>query len=88
MYALALLGTGRAGVENTRNAMQAAAIAQDVFQRHPQHPGAAHFIIHSFDDPDHAILGLKAARAAAEGASLSSTRRAAARSCCAHSGWL
>src|SRR5437867_2527593 len=47
MYALALLGTGRAGVPNTRNAMQAAAIAQDVFQRHPQHPGAAHFIIHS-----------------------------------------
>ena len=63
MYALALLGTARPGEKSTRTAMQAAAIAGDVFQRHPQHPGAAHFIIHAFDDPDHAILGLKAARA-------------------------
>ena len=62
LYSLALLGTGRPGVSNTRNAMQAAAIAQGVFQRHPQHPGAAHYIIHSFDDPDHAILSLTAAR--------------------------
>ena len=63
LYALALLGTGRPGVSNTRNAMQAAAIAQDIFQRNPKHPGAAHYIIHSFDDPDHAILSLAAARA-------------------------
>jgi tetratricopeptide (TPR) repeat protein len=63
MYALSLLGTARPGEKNTRSAMQAAAIAQNVFQRHPQHPGAAHFIIHSFDDPDHAILALPAARA-------------------------
>jgi hypothetical protein len=62
-YALALLGTGRAGDKNTRNNMQAAAIALGVFQRHPQHPGAAHYIIHAFDDPDHAILSLPAARA-------------------------
>jgi len=63
MYALSLLGTGRPGVNSTRTSMQAAAIAQGIFQRHPQHPGAAHFIIHSFDDPDHAILALPAARA-------------------------
>ena len=63
MYALSLLGTARPGEKTTRSAMQAAALAQDVFQRHPQHPGAAHFIIHSFDDPDHAILALPAARA-------------------------
>jgi tetratricopeptide (TPR) repeat protein len=63
LYALALLGTGRPGVSNARNAMQAAAIAQDIFQRNPKHPGAAHYIIHSFDDPDHAILSLNAARA-------------------------
>ena len=42
--------------------MQAAALAQGIFQRNPKHPGAAHFIIHSFDDPDHAILSLTAAR--------------------------
>jgi len=63
MYALSLLGTARPGDKTTRNSMQAAAIVQDLFERHPQHPGAAHFIIHSFDDPDHAILSLKAARA-------------------------
>jgi tetratricopeptide (TPR) repeat protein len=28
----------------------------------PNHPGAAHYIIHAFDDPDHAILALPAAR--------------------------
>jgi tetratricopeptide (TPR) repeat protein len=43
--------------------MLAASIAEGVFQRNPQHPGAAHFIIHAFDDPDHAILALPAARA-------------------------
>src|SRR5213593_3069540 len=63
MYALSLLGTARPGEKTTRSAMQAAALAQDIFQRHPQHPGAAHFIIHAFDDPDHAILALPAARA-------------------------
>jgi tetratricopeptide (TPR) repeat protein len=62
-YALALLGTARPGDKSIRNAMQAAAIAQGVFQRNPNHPGAAHFIIHAFDDPDHAILALPAARA-------------------------
>src|SRR5437762_4949631 len=63
LYALSLLGTARPGEKSVRNAMQAAAIAEDIFQRNPKHPGAAHFIIHSFDDPDHAILALPAARA-------------------------
>src|SRR3954452_1127613 len=39
MYALSLLGTARPGDKATRNAMQAAAIVQDIFDRHPQHPG-------------------------------------------------
>jgi len=33
-----------------------------VFEQNREHPGAAHFIIHAFDDPDHAILALPAAR--------------------------
>jgi hypothetical protein len=33
-----------------------------VFRREPSHPGAAHYVLHAFDDPDHAILGLYAAR--------------------------
>ena len=43
--------------------MRAAAVAQQVFSRSPDHPGAAHYLIHSFDDPIHAPLGLPAARA-------------------------
>jgi tetratricopeptide (TPR) repeat protein len=41
---------------------QAGAIALDVYAKNPNHPGAAHYIIHAFDDPEHAILALPAAR--------------------------
>jgi hypothetical protein len=34
-----------------------------VFRDHPHHPGAAHYLIHAYDDPVHAPLGLRAARA-------------------------
>jgi len=61
-YALSLLGTVRPGDQGYRRQALAASICQDVFARNPQHPGAAHFIIHSFDDPDHAILALPAAK--------------------------
>jgi tetratricopeptide (TPR) repeat protein len=43
--------------------MQAGAIALDVLSRNPRHPGALHYAIHAFDDPDHAVLALPAARA-------------------------
>ncbi len=36
---------------------------EKIYRENPKHPGAAHFIIHSFDDPDHAPLALPAARA-------------------------
>ncbi len=42
--------------------MRGGAIAFDVYGKQPQHPGAAHYIIHAFDDPEHAILALPAAR--------------------------
>lgn len=60
-YALSLLGTVRPGDQGYRRQALAASISQSVFARNEQHPGAAHFIIHSFDDPDHAILALPAA---------------------------
>ncbi len=65
-YALSLLGTVRPGDTGFRRQAIAASIAQSVFEANPRHPGAAHFIIHSFDDPDHAPLGLKAAKAYAQ----------------------
>jgi len=45
---------------------RAAEVAQPVFDANPNHPGAAHYIIHSFDDPEHADLGLEAANAYSE----------------------
>lgn len=61
-YALALLGLSQ-GERVVPTYMRAGAIALPLTQRHPDHPGAAHYTIHAFDDPDHAILGLPAARA-------------------------
>jgi tetratricopeptide (TPR) repeat protein len=61
-YSLSLLGLSQ-GQRNIPTYMRAGAIAQDVFAKHPDHPGAAHYVIHAFDDPVHAPLGLTAARA-------------------------
>ena len=61
-YALALLGTSHGG-RDLATYMRAAALAEGVFARNPQHPGAAHYLIHSFDDPIHAPLGLRYADA-------------------------
>jgi len=61
-YALSLLGLVRPGDQGFRRQALAASIALAVFKENPNHPGAVHFIIHSFDDPDHAPLALPAAR--------------------------
>lgn len=61
-YSLSLLGMVSPGEKSYRLQARAGAIALDVYQKNPNHPGAAHYIIHAFDDPDHAILALPAAR--------------------------
>jgi tetratricopeptide (TPR) repeat protein len=65
-YALSLLGTVRPEDKGYRRQAQAGAIALEVYRKNPNHPGAAHYIIHAFDDPDHAILALPAAYRYAE----------------------
>ena len=60
-YSLALLGVHGYQVEGHRERMQAGSIALQVYAKNPNHPGAAHYIIHSFDDPEHAIVALPAA---------------------------
>ncbi len=60
-YALALLGTCQ-NVRDYAVYMKAAAIVEEVFAKNPKHPGSAHYLIHSYDDPIHAPLGLRAAR--------------------------
>ncbi|HTK29293.1 MAG TPA: hypothetical protein VL309_07070 [Vicinamibacterales bacterium] len=61
-YALALLGTAHEG-RDFAIYMRAAALLEPLFPRYPNHPGIAHYLIHSYDDPVHAPLGLRAARA-------------------------
>jgi tetratricopeptide (TPR) repeat protein len=61
-YSLSLLGLVRAQDKSYRLQARAGAIALDVYNKNPNHPGAAHYIIHAFDDPEHAILALPAAR--------------------------
>lgn len=63
LYAVALLSGGRA-LEDRSLAyeMRAGALALRVLRSHSDHPGAAHYAIHAFDDPIHAPLALDAAR--------------------------
>jgi tetratricopeptide (TPR) repeat protein len=42
--------------------MRAAAEAEAVYDVDKRHPGALHYLIHAYDDPVHAPLGLRAAR--------------------------
>jgi tetratricopeptide (TPR) repeat protein len=63
LYAQSLLGTVRPTDKGFRRQALAASIVEKVYKENPKHPGAAHFIIHAFDDPDHAPLALPAARA-------------------------
>src|SRR2546428_192363 len=61
-YALSLLAVDGQSPNPLRTRIQAGVLALDVFRKNPDHPCAAHYTIHAFDDPDHAILALPAAR--------------------------
>ncbi len=61
-YALAILGTSHGGRDFSIY-MRAAALVEQVYAKNPQHPGAAHYLIHAYDDPIHAPLGLRYADA-------------------------
>jgi len=43
-------------------ALKAAAILEAQFKKHPDHPGVAHYLIHSYDFPEIAEQGMDAAR--------------------------
>jgi len=61
-HALALLGAD-GGKRDLPRFLRAAQIAESVYRRNPQHPGAAHYWIHGRDDPQHAAGALEAAQA-------------------------
>lgn len=64
-YGLSILGTAHEG-RDFKIYMKAAAELFDVWNENKEHPGAAHYLIHSFDDPIHAPLGLPMAKAYSE----------------------
>ena len=62
-YALSLLSAARAsGDDLMRMNIFAGSIASRLYRKNSNHPGAAHYVIHSFDDPLHAPLALDAAQ--------------------------
>ena len=61
-YALSLLGTASPLDKTHANQKQAVAILEPLYKRFPQHPGLAHYIIHSCDSSEMAKEGLQAAR--------------------------
>ncbi len=59
-YAISLLGASRNGRDEELYA-KCARIAQGIMDENANHPGALHYLIHSYDDPLHAHLAEKAA---------------------------
>ncbi len=60
-YGLAILGTSHAG-RDIPTYMRAASVLEEAWVTHQEHPGLVHYLIHSYDDPTHAPLGLRSAR--------------------------
>ncbi len=61
-YALSLLASERDDDTAYTNRKKAAAILEKLFAEEPDHPGAAHYLIHAYDIPSMARLGLPAAQ--------------------------
>ena len=67
-YGLSILGAIPEGSRGFGEQEKAAKLFEGVYARHPDHPGALHYLIHAYDDPVHAEQGLRAARAYAQAA--------------------
>ena len=61
-YALSLLSSPDASKNNFALTRQAIALIDGVFERQPDHPGAAHYLIHACDNPTLAPEALNAAK--------------------------
>jgi tetratricopeptide (TPR) repeat protein len=61
-YALSLLASEPDNDTTFANRKQAGAILEKLFDVEPNHPGIAHYLIHAYDKPQLAQLGLPAAR--------------------------
>lgn len=61
-YALSLLASEPENDTTFDNRKKAAQVLENLFAVEPDHPGIAHYLIHSYDKPQLAQLGLPAAR--------------------------
>lgn len=61
-YALALRASAVPSDKTYSKQRAAGKILEDLFEKEPNHPGIAHYIIHSYDYPELAELGLGTAR--------------------------
>src|SRR6184192_4086728 len=61
-YALYTAGTQTQADQTYAAYLKAAAILENEFKKYPDHPGVAHYLIHSYDAPPIADKGLTAAR--------------------------
>jgi tetratricopeptide (TPR) repeat protein len=61
-YAVYLAGTQALSDQSYAAYLKAAGILEKQFVKHPDHPGVAHYLIHSYDAPPIAQLGVPAAR--------------------------
>ncbi len=59
-YSIALLGSISSGRDEAIH-QKAADIAKEVIERSPRHPGALHYYIHAYDDPENARQAVAAA---------------------------
>jgi Tfp pilus assembly protein PilF len=60
--ALALVALAEQDVDSLNNQKKAIAILNPLFEKYPDHPGVAHYLIHAADRPELAPQGLAAAR--------------------------
>jgi tetratricopeptide (TPR) repeat protein len=65
-YALTLIATASPMDKSHPNQKKAVAILEPLYQKYPDHPGLAHYIIHACDSTEMAREGLPAARAYAK----------------------
>jgi hypothetical protein len=65
-YALSLVALAGEHVDALANQRQAISILAPLLHQQPNHPGAAHYLIHAADRPELASLGLGAARVYAD----------------------
>src|SRR2546430_660039 len=61
-YALSLVASASPTDKTYANQRQAGAILEKILTTQPDHPGVAHYLIHSYDNPVLASQGLEAAR--------------------------